>query len=371
MRGGTSKGVFLRLSDLPTNATDQDALILALMGSPDPMQIDGLGGTHSSTSKVVAVGTSERGDSDVDYLFAQVSVDTEHVDYASNCGNLTAAVGPYAIDEGLVSPTEPVTVVRMYNRNTGRRILAHVPVAGGRAASEGSTVIAGVPGAGAPIVTEYLDPLGAVTGSGLPTGRPRELLRSGSGDEVALSIVDATSAVAIADADALGIPPLIAPAEGNLDPGLLDRLEGIRADCSVLLGRADNARSATVRSPAVPRLSLLAAPRDHVLADGTRLPAYSHDLVVRALSMRRFHHSCPLTTLMCVAAAIHIPGTIAHELAPSAGLTVRIAHPRGISEVTVVTGPPGAIRSVSVIRTARRLMAGHAYVPRVAAAGPG
>jgi 2-methylaconitate isomerase len=165
MRGGTSKGVFVRDGDLPAAGADRDRLLLRLMGSPDPMQLDGLGGSHSSTSKVVAVSRSERPDTDVEYLFAQVGTDQELVDYRGNCGNLTTAVGPYAIDEGLVRASGPVTPVRLLNRNTGTRIIAHVPVTDGRAASSGDCEVAGVPGTGAPVITEYLDPAGAVLGA--------------------------------------------------------------------------------------------------------------------------------------------------------------------------------------------------------------
>jgi 2-methylaconitate cis-trans-isomerase PrpF len=148
MRGGTSKGVFVRDDDLPAPGPDRDSLLLRLMGSPDPMQLDGLGGSHSSTSKVVAVSASDRADCDVEYLFAQVGTDRAQVDYRGNCGNLTTAVGPFAIDEGLVPVHGPVTQVRMLNRNTGTRIIAHVPVSDGRAAVRGDCVVAGVPGTG-------------------------------------------------------------------------------------------------------------------------------------------------------------------------------------------------------------------------------
>ena len=151
------------------------------MGSPDPMQLDGLGGSHSSTSKVVAVSPSQRPDTDVEYLFAQVGIDRAVVDYRGNCGNLTTAVGPYAIDEGLVAVSGPVTPVRLLNRNTGTRIIAHVPVTDGRAATSGDCVVAGVPGTGAPVITEYLDPAGAVLGALLPTGSARDTVTGPAG----------------------------------------------------------------------------------------------------------------------------------------------------------------------------------------------
>jgi 2-methylaconitate isomerase len=368
MRGGTSKGVFVREADLPCAGPERDAFLLALMGSPDPMQIDGLGGTHSSTSKVVAVTSSPRPDADVEYLFAQVGIDTPRVDYSTNCGNLTAAVGPYAIEEGLVAPVEPVTGVRLFNRNTGRRIVAHVPVIGGRPATVGTAVIAGVPGSGAGIVTEYLDPGGAVTDKLLPTGRSCDAATFGDA-AAEVSLVDVSACVAFVRADELGVADDIAPTEGNADASLLARLEDLRGSCAVLLGRSSDAGHAGLESPAVPRLALVAPPRAHALPDGTVLKADTHDLVVRALSMGRFHHACPLTTLLCVAGSAFIPGTIPHAVAPLDGPTcVRIAHPKGVVEVSVALRGEGSVHdarriaSVSVVRTARRLMEGRVYV---------
>jgi 2-methylaconitate isomerase len=361
MRGGTSKGVFVRDGDLPVPGPDRDNLLLRLMGSPDPMQLDGLGGSHSSTSKVVAVSASDRADCDVEYLFAQVGIARAHVDYRSNCGNLTTAVGPYAIDEGLVPVSGPVTPVRMLNRNTGTRIIAHVPVEDGRAAVSGDCVVAGVPGTGAPVVTEYLEPAGAVLGTALPTGRPRDMVTPPRGRPVTVSLVDVGGPVAFVRAADLGLDPLLEPTAANADADLLDRLEALRGACAVLAGLAGNCAEAYAVSPALPRLALV--------GDGDQTQG-SH-LSLRVLSMQRIHHACPITVLICAAAAAMMPGTIPSAASGPEGAgygrgrnrhdeTVLVAHPKGVAAAAVRLDDGFAVHSVSITRTARRLLTGEA-----------
>jgi 2-methylaconitate cis-trans-isomerase PrpF len=358
MRGGTSKGVFVRDDDLPAAGPGRDSFLLRLMGSPDPMQLDGLGGSHSSTSKVVAVSGSERPDTDVEYLFAQVGTDQALVDYRGNCGNLTTAVGPYAIDEGLVRASGPVTPVRLLNRNTGTRIIAHVPVADGRAATSGDCVVAGVPGAGAPVITEYLDPAGAALGALLPTGSAHDIVTVRGWGQIEVSLVDVAGPVAFARAADLGLDPLLDPVAANADAGLLDRLEELRGACAVLAGLAASPDTARIASPALPRLALV--------GDGHR--DRPGDFSLRALSMQRVHHACPMTVLMCAAAAALVPGTVPQAAArsrvvlPEAVATVSVAHPRGIAEASVRMGGATAVESVSITRTARRLLTGEAYL---------
>lgn len=374
MRGGTSKGVFVRESDLPAAGPARDQFILALMGTPDPMQLDGLGGTHSSTSKLMAVSASERPDCDVDYLFVQVGVDRPIIDDAGNCGNLTAAVGVYAIQEGLVAAVDPQCQVRLFNKNTSRRIVAHVPVRDGCVPVAGDAVVPGVPGTGAPIVTEYLDPAGAVTGRLLPTGRCRDVVVSRHAGPVEVSIVDVCAPVVFVRSDDLRISGGIAPAEINARRELLAVLESIRGAAAALLGMARDEADALDRSPVLPRLCVVSSPRNHEAGDGPRRSGDEPDLVVRAMSMQRAHHACPLTSALCAAAAARVPGTIPCELADAPPHpTVRVAHPKGIVDVGVqvdagadaaaesTSGGVG-IRSVSVVRTARRLFAGTAFV---------
>ena len=358
MRGGTSKGVFVRDGDVPAAGPGRDRLLLRLMGSPDPMQLDGLGGSHSSTSKVVVVSRSERPDTDIEYLFAQVGIDRALVDYRGNCGNLTTAVGPYAIDEGLVRAHGPVTPVRMLNLNTGTRIIAHVPVTDGRATTSGDCVVAGVPGTGAPVITEYLDPAGAVLGALLPTGSPRDTVTVPGWGPVEVSLVDVAGPVAFARAAGLGLDPLLDPAGANADAGLLARLEELRGACAVLADLAASRDTARTASPALPRLALV--------GDGHQ--DRPGDFSLRALSMQRLHHACPMTVLMCAAAAALVPGTVPQAAAlargglPEGTATVSVAHPKGVAAATVRLGSGTAVDSVSITRTARRLLTGEAYL---------
>jgi 2-methylaconitate isomerase len=370
MRGGTSKGVFVPLTVLPAPGDTRDRLLLRLMGSPDPMQLDGLGGTHSSTSKVMAVGPAGAAGADVDYLFAQVAVDQAVVDYAGNCGNLTAGVAHYAVDEGLVPRCEPTTTLRMRNLNTGVVVRATVPVRDGRAQWQGDTVIDGVPGGGAPLLTEYLDPAGSVTGSLFPTGRRRDRLEGFAGFEV--SLVDVSSPYLFVNAVDLGLRGEEAPADLNASPELLARLESLR--------RAGG-RAIGVDSLALPRVAVV-SPGRH--------------LRVLATSMGKVHHAVPMTGALCIAAAAVLDGTVAAEVtsgprpgsrrgpgsasegsgfepASEAGpasvpvggeaepLVVRIEHPKGAVEATVLLDGD-RVAAAGGVRTARRLLSGTAFL---------
>jgi 2-methylaconitate cis-trans-isomerase PrpF len=352
MRGGTSKGVFLHADDLPPQGSERDDLLLRIMGTPDPMQIDGLGGTYSSTSKVVVV--ERDGPASVSYWFAQVGVDDAVVDWAGNCGNLTSAVGPFAIDEGLVEGIEPLTRLLLRNRNTGVDVEVEVLVEGGRAAVEGELAIAGVPGTGSPVVTRYVEPSGGVLGAMLPTGSPTDVLAV-DGRDVVVSIVDVAHPYVFVEAAQLGLAAddTRTPAELNADAVLLSLVEAVRAAAAVRVGVATDAADATRNHRIVPRIVLL-----HPSADA--------DVRVTAFSMGVVHRAVPMTAALCLAASIHVLGTVGSRLATGVGDVVRIAHAKGIATVEVETRP-GAdpIRSVGVVRTARRLMEGRVY-PRPA-----
>ncbi|MFC5749275.1 PrpF domain-containing protein [Actinomadura rugatobispora] len=347
MRGGTSKGLFLHARDLPPPGPARDALVLDLMGSPDPMQIDGLGGTHSSTSKVVVVEPGSGGD-DVCYWFAQVGVDQPIVDWSGNCGNLTSAVGPFAVDEGLVEAVEPVTRVRMRNGNTGVRILAEVPVRDGRALAEGTHRIPGIRRPGAPVVTRYVG-----LGPCFPASAPAQEL-DGEDGPVEVTILDVTHPYVFARAEDLAVdlrdasPPAL-----NQDGALLARVERLRGEAAVALGRAASPREAARLSPIVPRIVLVAEP-----ADG------DHHIAALGVSMGKIHHALPMTGALCLAAAVRLPGTVPSGAARGvSGESVRVRHPRGVVEVLADVAPAAdpPVRSVGAIRTARRLMAGSVY----------
>jgi 2-methylaconitate cis-trans-isomerase PrpF len=355
MRGGTSKGVFLHDSDLPPPGPERDAILLDLMGSPDPMQIDGLGGTHSSTSKVVVVSPGRRPGIDISYWFAQIGVDVPIVDWDGNCGNLTTAVAPFAINEGLVPAVEPETTVRLCNENTGIVIIARVQVRDGAAAVAGDLHIPGVPAPGAPVVTDYLDPAGGVLGSALPAGGPVTTISFG-GQDYAVSLLDVTHPMAFVSGRAFGLKlaGLTAP-ELNQDAALLTRLEELRGRCSELVGAVTDWRDAARQAPVVPKVVLVDAPDP---ADA------GADILAVGVSMGKIHHALPMTAALCLGAAAAMPGTVASALRrPGAG-PLRIRHPKGVVVVTADVGGDGAqqVRSVGVVRTARRLMAGTAWL---------
>lgn len=345
MRGGTSKGIFLHAQDVPPPGPELDDLLLRIMGSPDPMQIDGMGGTYSSTSKVIIV---DRAAGEVTYRFGQVSVDHPLIDWAGNCGNLTAAVAPFAIDEGLVAVAGDSAEVRLRNVNTGVRVEATVELEGGRAKTTGDHAVAGVPGTGSPVLTRYLEPSGSVLGSLLPTGSPTIVLQAG-GRSIEASIVDATHPYVFVRAADVGLTGAIADAPArNGDPELLRRMEEIRTAAAVRVTAAQPGDDASIVSPTVPRIVAI-RPGD----DGAMVGAI-------ALSMGKVHRALPMTAALCIGAAARIEGTLVAELARTAASEITIRHPRGVSPV-LVDIDQGTVRSLGVVRTARRLMEGRVH----------
>ena len=362
MRGGTSKGLFFHRRDLPAERADWDALFLAALGSPDPhgRQLDGMGGGISSLSKVVVVSPSARPGVDVDYLFGQVVVDRALVDYGSNCGNLSAAVGPFAVDEGLVQAPDGEAALTLYNCNLGQTIETRFAVADGRAVVEGETVLDGVAGQGAPIQLSFLEPGGAVTGRLLPTGRVRDVLDVPGAGPIDATLIDASTALVIVRAETLGLSGVDLPDAIEADHALAARLEAIRRAGALAMGLAPETAS-------VPKVAFVAPPADASTLSGARLSAGSVDLSARAVSMGRPHRALPLTAALALAAAARIPGTLAAEAArPTDGSTsVRLGHPSGVAEVAVDLAEvdPPHIARLSVTRTARRLMEGRVLVP--------
>jgi 2-methylaconitate cis-trans-isomerase PrpF len=358
MRGGTSRALFFHEADLPPAGEARDAILSAALGSPDPYgrQLDGLGGGISSLSKACIIGPSTHPDADVDYTFAQVDVKTPVVDYAGNCGNCSAAVGPFAIDEGLVPPRGDVTLVRIHNTNTKKIIVAHVPVEDGEAAVVGDFVLAGVPGHGARIALDFLDPGGAGTGRLLPTGQRRERI-----DGFEASLVDATNPMVFVRARDLGLTGTEWPQaiDGNRD--VTKRLEAIRVEAARRMGIPGSA--------AVPKVALVAPPAKFTALDGAGYDKTQSDIAGRVMSMGTCHRAFALTAAMCLAVAARIEGTVVQECLRAKGSLddVRLAHPSGVVPLAalVTTSPDGEPHAerVTVYRTARRLMEGHVRVP--------
>lgn len=367
MRGGTSKGVFLRADDLPADPAARDRVILALFGSPDPRQIDGLGGADILTSKVAIIGTPTRPGADVDYTFGQVSIREPVVDYDINCGNLSAAVGVYAIEEGLVSAASPVTSVRVHNTNTGKIFVAHVPVRDGAPAVDGDAVIDGVPGSGAEIVLDFTGTAGAVTGRLLPTGRPLDRLHVPAfRRSVETSIVDLANLcvfVAAADVGMTG-------AEGPAD--FTDRQ--LRALIAVKDAAADHLGLSA--DGLVPLPVAVAPPVAYQTFTGRRVEPDEVDLLARLAGGRppMLHKTFPGTAATCTAVAARIRGTVAAAALRGAGRPgeVRIGHPGGImpARADVSEGPPWTVHGAGYFRTARRLLEGHALIRRAVLDGP-
>lgn len=370
MRGGTSKGVFFKRNELPGDPVLRDRVILAVFGSPDVRQIDGLGGADALTSKVAVIGPPTRPGADVDYTFGQVSITEAAVDYRANCGNISAAVGPYAIDEGFVEPVEPVTKVRIHQTNTRTVIVAEVPVVGGKAAVEGDARIDGCPGTGAPIRLDFSDSAGAVTGKLLPTGNTRDTVEV-NGRRFTISIVDAGNPLVFVHAGELGLRGIETPREIEGDPDLLRLIDEIRSAAAEMIGLVADRREARSRSPHLPFFAICSPPAEYRAFDTGRTVAKDDvDIVCRLLFTQKVHKTYPGTGAVCTGAAAKIPGTVPNEVLEEAGRRgdlVRIGHPAGVVEVeAAVTAVEGGFRleRAGFIRTARRIMDGIVYVRR-------
>ncbi len=364
MRGGTSKCVVFHARDLPSDDELRDRLLLSIMGSPDPRQIDGLGGSYSTTSKVCIIGPPSVPEADVDYTFAQVSITDPVVDYKGNCGNCSSAVGPFAIDEGLLEAVEPLTTVRIYNTNTRKIIRAEVPVRKGRFDPEGDTLISGVPNPGSRILMWFDSPGGAVTGKLLPTGQPKDIVDVSGLDKVPISIVDAGNPCVFILGDYLSKNGTESPGELDADSHFSERIENVRSVAAEMSGLVSDWRQATASSPAVPKSVFILPPADYKNLLGTTVAAEEMDILARIMSMQTCHRAFALTGAVATAAAAFTPGSVVYELVPDkvreSGV-VRIGHPSGTMEMQVQI-EDGEVKAVGAIRTSRRLMEGHVHV---------
>lgn len=375
-RGGTSRGLFFHAKDLPADQEERDRCFLALLGSPDLRQIDGMGGTTSHTSKVAVVGPSEEPDSDVDYLFGQVAVAEPLVDYSGMCGNLVAAVGYFAVDEGLVEAREPYTTVRVHNVNTQKRFCIHVPVSGGETVSRGEYSIDGVPGGGAFVKVDFLRPAGSVSGRLYPTGRPRQELSVPGLGTLEVTVVDVTNPIVFVRASDMGLQGTELSSEMNADSKLMERLEAVRAAVSCLCGWADKPEKAYRVAPARPRIAVVSPPADYTTLSGGSLEASSVDLCSRVISMQKTHQSYAVTAAVALGVTARLEGSLVGECVseesasrPEGVATLRIGHPSGLIEVETELHPalspqgPVEVARGSVGRTARLIMKGFGYVP--------
>lgn len=364
LRGGSSKGVFFQAKDLPAERAKQDAIFLAVLGSPDPYgrQLDGMGGGISSLSKAVVIGPPTHPDADVDYTFAQVAVDRPLVDWSGNCGNLSSAVGPFAVDEGLVRASDGEALIRIHQVNTRRIIHARFAVRGRRAAVAGDFAMAGVAGSGARIRLDFLAPGGGATGSLLPTGRALDVLEL-DGRAYRATLIDAANACVFLDAAELGLTGTESPDAIEAMPGMMARLDALRRIAAVRMGLAARPQEAPL---AIPKVAVVAPPAAYRALDGAEIGARSHDIAVRMVSMERAHRAVPLTGGMALGVACRVAGSLPALLAAAPGEEVRLANPSGLLSVGAeVSRRDGAwfADSAVVFRTARRLMQGSVAVP--------
>ncbi|WP_320957258.1 2-methylaconitate cis-trans isomerase PrpF family protein [Enterocloster asparagiformis] len=370
MRGGTSKGCMFLREDLPEDRSQWDPIFLQVMGNPDPKQIDGMGGTVSSNNKIVIVWKSEEKDVDVEYLVGQVIVGKSQVDYKSNCGNMTAAVGPFAVEEGLLTITQPITTVRMLNRNTDKYINVTVPIdpQTGTFAQDGDCHIAGVDGTAAELKVNFLNPAGSKTGKLLPTGNVLDVLDIPGFGKIEASILDVSNPMVLVRAEDIGMKGTELPEEINSNTEVSALLEKIRGTAACMMGFAKDLEDATANSPAVPKVGFFTAPVTFTDIAGEQVKASDMDLCARVISVFKCHKACPLTSASSISVAAQLEGSIIEKtlgMPGNASGCVRIGHPSG-----VMTMYPDIVRQdgelklpgVAVQRTARRIMDGTVYV---------
>ena len=379
MRGGTSKGVFFRLQDLPARAqapgAARDALLLRVIGSPDPYgkQIDGMGGATSSTSKTVILSASTRPDHDVDYLFGQVAIDKAFVDWSGNCGNLSAAVGAFAISGGLVDaarvPREGLATVRIWQANIGKTIIAQVMMHDGEVQETGEFELDGVTFPAAEVQLDFMDPAADEDGAGgamFPTGNVVDELAVPGVGTFNVTMINAGIPTIFVNADAIGYTGTELQDAINSDPKALARFEAIRAYGALAMGLIDHIDDAATRQH-TPKVAFVAAPADYTASSGKAVAAGDVDLLVRAMSMGKLHHAMMGTAAVAIGTAAAIPGTLVNLAAGGGARTaVRFGHPSGTlrvgAEAKLVDGAWGVTKA-SMSRSARVLMEGWVRVP--------
>jgi 2-methylaconitate cis-trans-isomerase PrpF len=369
MRGGTSNAVVFHAKDLPRDRAQWDEIFLAAIGSPDPYgrQLDGMGGGVSSVSKVCVVGPSSRPDADIDYTFAQVQVKKAEVDYSANCGNMSSAMGPFAVDEGLFKVNGKEAVVRIHNTNTKKIIQARFNMDDGLSEVDGDLAIPGVSGTGSPVRLEFLQPGGASTRKLLPTGNVTDVLDVPGVGKLTVSMVDAANATVFVRAADLGLTGTEMPdaLEGNAD--IMKKLGAIRAYAAVAMGITKTIDEAAKKG-GVPFVGFVSLAQGATLLTGESISATDVDLTARMLSNGQPHRALPLTVSLCTAVAARIEGSVVHAVTrpvSDGNAPIRIAMPSGILTVAAdVRNHNGQWHAEqgAFYRTQRRLFEGYVYV---------
>lgn len=369
MRGGTSNAVVFHARDLPQDRAQWDEIFLAAIGSPDPYgrQLDGMGGGISSLSKVCVVGPSTRPDADIDYTFAQVMVKEAKVDYSANCGNMSSAMGPFALDEGLVKAQGREALVRVHNTNTKKIIWSRFPVEDGCAAVDGELAIPGVAGTGAPVRLEFREPGGATTGKLLPTGNVADDLEVPGYGTFKVSMVDAANAAVFVRAADLGLSGTEMPDAIEADAALMKKLGAIRIAASVAMGIARTPEEAAKRS-AVPFVGFVSSAQDARTLTGEAVGAADVDLTGRVISNGQPHRALPLTVSLCMAVAARLEGSVVYQAARRADdpdAAIRIAMPSGVLVVGATVRRKDGVwhaEQGAFYRTQRRMFEGSVLV---------
>lgn len=359
MRGGTSKGVFLDYKDMPDDRSLWNDFLLDIMGSPDRRQIDGIGGANSLTSKAAIIRKSGLNDIDVEYTFAQVSIDNQLVDFKGNCGNISSAVGPYAIQQGLVPAIEPITRVKILNTNTQKVIIAEVEVENGRVKTDGLCSIPGVPGTGSPIYLSFTNAEGAVTGKLFPTGNPTDRIQTPNGD-IDISIIDVANPLVFVKAEDVGLNGSELPNEFTAEK--LAELEEIRSIAAEMC-QFSTKEEATKKSPAVPKMTIISPPTTYKDVTGIERYGSDMDCTIRMMSMQKPHQALAITGAICTTAGAFLKDTILSDVISVEQDVIRLGHPAGIME-TKVDLIAGHLNAIKVVRTARMIFEGYVYTKK-------
>lgn len=364
MRGGTSKGIFLKENDLPQDPETRDKTILAIFGSPDSRQIDGLGGAEVLTSKLALIGAPSRPDADVDYTFGQVDINAPVIYYDGLCGNISSAVGPYAIEEGFVKAVEPITRVRVHSKNTNQIFYIEVPVVDGRPKITGDYRIEGVPGSGAKLEIDMSGTVGSRTGTLLPTGNAVDRIHVEGLGEIEVSITDLANPAIYVKASDLNLRGDETPAELDSTEGLIDLIQKIRIACAELA----HIKDWKPENP-IPYIMIASEPRDYKnCASGEIIRGEDINFIARMIFLGKAHKTFPGSGSCGIGVTALIPGTVVNQVAKfrSDDKVVVLGHPCGIVEVGAEIGEENGVITVKRAtygRTARRLMDGYAYVP--------
>lgn len=360
MRGGTSKGLIINMRHLPEDSEKRIEAILQIYGSPDDKQIDGIGGGTAVTSKVALVEDSHIPEVDIVYTFGQVSITEKKIDFKPTCGNISTAVGLYAVEEGYCELTEPTTIVKILNTNINKLIEVEVPVKNGEIVYEGDFSIAGVPGTASRINVNFLDSGGAITGKLLPTGNVKDEIKV-KGKVYEYSVIDSANTVILLHADQFNLKGTeVGPAFNQKNT--LEEIENVRVAIGKHIGLIGEDEVTSPATHALPKIALIAAPEDYINSNGIEVKGEDVDVLGRYVAMGKLHGAFAVSGGIALATGLQIPGTVVHDILPNHKGSVKIGHPSGVIEVEAAVETEYVVKRAAVGRTARRIMEGACLV---------